>query len=132
LATGVISGTPSLDEALQSPYEVTVTADDGKGGRVSDTFQLDIAQLDRADVSLESIATDPDPAVRGESVQWHFTVANAGPSASGTVSLVIEFAGNPFTFTDDVCTLTVAEDRQRLACELGPIGADASETFTVT
>lgn len=36
--TGLISGTIPIDASLSSPYDVTITADDGRGGIANDTF----------------------------------------------------------------------------------------------
>jgi hypothetical protein len=127
----VLSGTPTQADGLDSPFDVTVTADDGNGGRVSDSFRLVVTLLDRADISVESIEPSPAPAMRGEPVEWVVTVANAGPSATDGVELVVEFRGNPFTFGDHPCTLTVADDRQRLDCTTGPIASGESATLTI-
>jgi hypothetical protein len=45
-AEGFIVGTPGLEDANGSPYDVTVTADDGNLGTASDTFTLTVLPAD--------------------------------------------------------------------------------------
>jgi hypothetical protein len=126
-----ISGTPANGALAGSPYTVTVTADDGRGGTVFDSFVLTILPLASADLAISGITAAPAPVARGTAVTWVVTVANAGPSPSGAVSLALEFAGTPVTFTANPCTLSVAADRQDLACDVGPIASGASQTVTL-
>ncbi|HET8696114.1 MAG TPA: FG-GAP-like repeat-containing protein, partial [Gammaproteobacteria bacterium] len=128
LAGSVISGTATAAAAAGSPYRVTVTADDRRGGTVADTFTLTLVPLARADVFLSGLAATPAPAARGAPVEWTVTVGNRGPSPSGAVALNLEFAGNPFAFSTDPCTLTAAADKQQLACTVGPIDAGGAVT----
>ncbi len=44
-ATGIISGTIPANIATAGPYSITVTANDGQGGTVSDTFLISAANL---------------------------------------------------------------------------------------
>ncbi|MBN1237657.1 MAG: VCBS repeat-containing protein [Gammaproteobacteria bacterium] len=127
----VLSGTPTQADAADSPYEVTVTADDGRGGTVSEPFNLIVAPLDRAEISLESIVPAPAPATRGDPVEWVLTIGNAGPSPTNQVDVALVFAGNPFTFGEHGCTLSVEDNRQRLDCSVGPIEAGESATLTI-
>jgi len=46
--TGVISGTPTNAAALGSPYSVAITADDGNGGTVDDTFTVTVDDVNDA------------------------------------------------------------------------------------
>jgi surface protein with Ig-like domain/uncharacterized protein DUF11/VCBS repeat protein len=124
---GVIAGTPTLLDSLSSPLTVAVTANDGRGGTVTEGFLLFVAAPGGADVFVSGIAAVPAPVVRSGSVAWRFTVGNTGPSPSGSINLAIEFAGNPFTFTTNPCTLTAEADRQRLACTVGPIASGATQ-----
>jgi hypothetical protein len=128
LAGSVIAGTATAATLAGSPYQVTVTADDRRGGTVTDTFRLILVPLARADVFLSALAAAPSPARRGDAVEWTVTVGNRGPSPSGAVALNLDFAGNPFTFTTNPCTLTAAADRQQLACTVGPIDAGGAAT----
>jgi hypothetical protein len=129
---GLISGAATLATAQSSPYNVTVTASDGRGGSVADAFVLTVQSLARFDLSLTGITATPSPAARGAAVNWVVTVANSGPSPSSSVDLTIDFAGTPVTFTTNPCTLTVASDRQRLACTMDPIASGGTQTVTVT
>ncbi|WP_353110612.1 Ig-like domain-containing protein [Salinisphaera dokdonensis] len=44
-ATGLITGTLAADASQAGPYTITVTADDGNGGTVSDSFDLTAANV---------------------------------------------------------------------------------------
>ncbi|HEX5048268.1 MAG TPA: FG-GAP-like repeat-containing protein [Gammaproteobacteria bacterium] len=129
LAGSVIAGTATTGALAASPYRVTVTAADNRGGSVADTFDLTIVPLARADVYVSAIAAAPAPAARGDAVVWTVTVGNHGPSPSGAVPVNLEFAGNPFTFSSNPCTLTAAANRQQLACNAGPIESGATQTL---
>lgn len=131
LSAGVVSGTPTRDDAAGSPYTVTVTADDGRGGRVSDEFELDVTALDRADLALESIDASPAPAATGTAVQWSFEVADNGPQPTGSVQLSIRFAGAALTIDPGTCTASTEADGQRVVCTLDPIQAGQTATATV-
>lgn len=126
---GVIAGTPTLTDALASPFTVAVTASDGRGGSVTEGFLLFVAPPGVADIAVNAIAAQPAPATRNAPVAWTITVGNAGPAAAGSVQVAVEFAGNPFTFTTNPCTLTAEADRQRLACTLPPIPAGATQVI---
>jgi hypothetical protein len=132
LVGSVISGMTTGITVAGSPYNVSVTATDGRGGSVADAFVLAAVPLSIADVFLSGIEATPSPATVGGSVTWVVTVGNNGPSPSGSVSLGVQFAGNPFTFTANPCTATAAVDRQELACTVGPIGSGATQTVTIT
>ena len=79
LAAGVISGVATLTTANGSPYNVTVTAADGRGGSVSDAFVLSVKALARSDLTLNGITATPAPAASGAPVSWVVTVGNARP-----------------------------------------------------
>jgi VCBS repeat-containing protein len=58
--SGVISGTPTVDDARDNaPYVVTVTATDPDGAFVSDEFDLTVSALDRANIGL-TIGVTPE------------------------------------------------------------------------
>ncbi|HET6603787.1 MAG TPA: putative Ig domain-containing protein, partial [Xanthomonadaceae bacterium] len=55
---GVISGTIGFDAAAGSPYTVTVTANDGNGGTVDDSFSWSVSDVDQGDaVANDDAAT---------------------------------------------------------------------------
>lgn len=130
-AAGTIAGTPGRRDVDGSPYRVTVTADDGRGGRTSDAFELEVSALDRADVVLEAVSAEPAPAIASQPVDWRFTVSNGGPQPTGSVELTVEFSGHPFQFDDSVCTVAVEGGRQRAVCTLDPIASGESATVTL-
>lgn len=130
-SAGLISGLATAATAQTSPYNVTVTASDGRGGSVAAAFVLTVQALARFDLTLTGITATPAPAARGAAVTWVVTVGNSGPSPSGSANLGIDFAGTPVTFTTNPCTLTVAADRQQLACTVGPIANGATQVVTL-
>jgi hypothetical protein len=132
LVGSVISGVPPTSATSGSPYTVSVTANDGRSGTAADVFVLNVVPLARADIFLASMTVTPAPATRNGSVDWVVTVGNTGPSPSGSIQLLLEFAGNLFTFTTNPCTLAVEADRQRLDCTLGPIESGATQSLTLT
>ena len=107
--TGEITGTPRSVDARDTPYVVEVTATDGKtaaNDRPRLTFSLTVSALDRADLAL-SIAVTPAPALTNATVEWRFTITNAGPQPSSAAQLTAEFVGNPCSFTE-LSTCSVA------------------------
>jgi hypothetical protein len=119
--TGAITGTPTAADARDTPYVVEVRASDTQSLSPPQTFNLTIALIDRADLSLSAAAT-PQPATLNASVEWRFTIANAGPQASGAATLTAEFAGNPFSFSQlGNCSVTPAGDRQIVNCSVAPV-----------
>jgi hypothetical protein len=131
-AGGAISGRPTPNDAAASPYRVTVTADDGRGGRVSDDFALTIAAIDRADLVLESISADAAPALAGQPVTFRITVRNDRPQPAAGVDLAIDFLGNALQLDAGACTATAEDARQHVACTIGPIAAGQSAAATLT
>jgi hypothetical protein len=132
LAGSVISGTPGIALEPGSPFTVNVTVRDDRNGTVTDTFLLTVVPLARADAFISAIEVSPAPAVRSAAVTWTITVGNAGPAPTGALDVAVEFAGNPFTFSGNPCVLSVAADRQQLACALEPIASGATQTITLT
>lgn len=132
LTGSVISGTPGIALESGSPFTVNVTARDDRNGTVTDTFLLAIVPLARADAFISAIEVSPAPAQRSAAVSWVITVGNLGPAPTGALEVAVEFAGNPFTFSNNPCVLSVAADRQQLACALEPIASGATQTVTLT
>lgn len=133
-AGGAISGTPSSADVEGSPYSVRIAADDGRGGTVEETFQIQISALQRADLSIAAIEASPSPALPGASVTWTITVENAGPNASGTAAVTVGLAGNAVSLGEHDCTVEALDGGQRLVCPLEPLdgGGSATVTFTAT
>jgi hypothetical protein len=137
-ANGVFSGTPRLvdTEAPGPVYQVTVTALDPVGEFVSDTFDLTISALGRANLGL-SISVAPDTAMPGDDLRWTFTSRNpVGPVAGANVELAGSFVGSGLTVSVEggaSCTIE-AEVNQATAfvCVLGalPVGGVTPIVFT--
>ena len=107
--TGVFSGTPQLEDARDNaPYVITVTATDGEPGTVPavDQFNLVIAALDRANVSLD-ISVTPDPGMLNDQLRWTFNVRNAlGQQSAANVELNGSFFGSGLTTSSSSgCTI---------------------------
>jgi len=128
---GVIAGTPTPADVDGSPYEVTVSASDGRGGAAVETFVLSIDALARADLAVAAVAPSPSPAIAGQSVDWSFDVVNRGPGESGDAELEIVFAGSPVELEAHACAEEADGERRRLVCPIPPIGPDAEETVSV-
>ena len=134
--TGELSGTPLLEDAEPtSVYDVVVTATDVAGAFVSDTFQLTIAALDRANVAL-TIDVAPAPALINDELQWSFVVNNpAGPQAASNVQLDGTFIGAGLSVTavdPTACTISpTAGETTDFRCNVGSLAAGASTTLQV-
>lgn len=127
---GVISGTPTTAHAQGSPYTIEVTAADGRGGSVVESFQLTVAALQRADLALASIAPSPSPATPSQAVTWTITIENLGPDTSGEANVTVDVLGNTVTLSAHRCTTEARADGQRLLCRVPAI--DANETASVS
>ena len=135
--TGVFSGTPLFEDAdPTSVYDLTVTATDAAGAFASDAFQLTVAALDRANVSL-SIAVAPEPAVVNDELQWTFTAANpVGPQAASNLQLTGSFVGDGVTITADdpsACTIQPAVGQVTdVVCTIGGVGVGSTSSVSLT
>ena len=135
--TGAFSGTPRFEDARDNdPYIVTVTASDGKplSTPATDTFNLNVSALDRANVSLDISAT-PDPGMLNDELRWTFTSRNAlGPQAATNVQLSGAFIGQGLTVsTSGNCTIG-AEVNQvtNFSCTVGSLPVGASVAIVLT
>lgn len=135
--SGEFSGTPTIDDAEPtSVYDVVVTATDAAGAFATDTFQLTVAALDRANVSL-AIDVAPDPAIVNDELQWTFTANNpVGPQAASNVQLNGSFVGTGLTVTaadPTVCTIQAAVGLVTdVQCTLGGVTVGGSASVTLT
>jgi hypothetical protein len=73
-ATGIVTGTPVPDDVTNGPFAVTITADDGNMGTVSDSFML----------TVNDIADDPvfdSTAVTGatQGTAYSYAIATSDP-----------------------------------------------------
>ena len=135
--TGTFSGTPLFEDAdPTSVYDLTVTATDAAGAFVSDAFQLTVAALDRANVSL-SIAVAPEPAIVNDELQWTFTAANpVGPQAASNLELTGSFVGEGLTVTANdpgTCTVQPAAGQVTdVVCSLTGVGVGATSSVSLS
>ena len=139
--SGVFSGTPQLVDA-EAPgpvYRVTVTARDLIGELVSDSFDLTIAALGRANLSL-TIDVSSTTAMPNEDLLWTFTSVNpVGPVAGVNVELRGSFLGVGITVAAEAganCPITPVPNANRVdfVCILGtlPVAQLIAITFTTT
>lgn len=133
IAGGVISGTPTAAHAEGSPYTIRITADDGRGGTVTEELVLTITALQRADLALAAVEPSASPALVGETVTFTVTVENHGPNPSGDANLTIDLSGVAVSLGGHACSADAAA-ASRLVCHIAPIepGRGADVTFTVT
>ena len=129
-ANGVISGTPTAAHAQGSPYTISVTAADGRGGSVTEDFVLTITALHRADLAIAAVTPSASPALIGETVTFTVTVENRGPNPSGDANVTIDLLGTAVSLGEHACSAEAA----RLVCHVPPIepGQAIDVTFTVT
>jgi hypothetical protein len=141
LTSGIFSGTPQLVDAdPPGPiYSVIVTAEDPAGEIVSDTFDLTINALGRANLNM-TIDVSPSTASPSEELRWTFTTNNPiGPVAGENVQITGSFigAGINVTAVGAVnCSLDVqpAASRTDFTCDVGSVlvGSSPSIAFTTS
>ncbi len=133
---GTISGTPLLEDTRDTPYPVTITATDGDGASVSDTFQLTVAAKDRANLSL-AIEVSPSPGVLGDTLTWRLVASNAGPSPGDGIQVTGTVSGPDLDVQpgNNDCALSPAGDgTTAFVCQLPllAVGGDRTVTLATT
>jgi Domain of unknown function (DUF4347)/Putative Ig domain/Bacterial Ig domain len=98
-ATGVISGKMDKNASQQGPYSITVTADDGQGGTVSDTFV--ITSYNQSPALVVGKETPNQTSVDGGSVNLNVSTAFADPNGDGITYIA---TGLPVGLTIDANT----------------------------
>jgi hypothetical protein len=78
-ATGLLSGTPTREDALNEAYTIQVQVTDIAGATATLSFQLLILRDNRSDLVL-GIALAANPVTVGENVQWNIDIENKGPA----------------------------------------------------
>ena len=137
--TGIFSGTPRVEDARDNdPYTIVVTASDGQPGSTpaQTDFELNIAALDRANVSLD-ISVAPSPAMLNDELLWTLTARNAvGPQAATNIELSGSFVGSGLSISStSSCSIHAAVGQvSGFDCSMGdlPVGGSASAVFTTT
>jgi uncharacterized repeat protein (TIGR01451 family) len=135
-ANGAISGTISQTAANGSPYSVTVTADDGQGGTISDTFSWTVNAVNAAPTAVGTIPDQTDTVntsflMNGSIVQNAFTDADGDVlsySATGLPAGVFidEETGTIFGST------TVSDTYSVVVTATDPGSETATQPFTIT
>jgi hypothetical protein len=136
--SGVISGTPTIDDARDNdPYLVTVTAEDPSGLWASDSFDLTVSALNRANIGL-TITVTPESALPGEQLQWSFVVENpVGPQPGENVELTGRFVGEGLSVAaggGSGCSINLQTGEANFRCTVGalPVGDTVSVNFSTT
>ena len=136
--TGVFSGTPQLvDTEPPGPvYSVMVTARDPAGAFTTDTFELTISALDRANLNL-SIDVSPDTGMPSDDLRWTFTMQNPlGPQAGANVELIGSFVGSGLTVSAEggaSCTIQPEVNLQTdFTCVVGVLPVGGSQSIVLT
>jgi hypothetical protein len=123
--TGVISGTPT--NAAVGASSITVTASDGKGGSVSDTFILTVANTNDDPLVIAPFANQSavvnvpfnldvnnafsDPDV-GDTLTYFVTGLPAGLALDGNTGLI---SGNPSQLGTQTVTITASDGKGGIA-----------------
>ena len=132
--TGVFSGTPQIEDAdPTSVYDIVVTATDAADTFAIDGFQLTIAALDRANISLV-IDVAPTPAMLNDELQWTFTARNpVGPQSGANVVLDGSFVGGGLTVSaGDPGACTIGAEVNQVTdfeCTMGGLPVGGSTTI---
>jgi hypothetical protein len=132
-ASGTIDGVPTQAEAQANGgvYMVSVTATDGQGDSVSDTFQLLVVELARANVGL-TVSAAPTPAMLNDQVQFNFVVRNNGPEPATSIELDGTFIGNGLTITPTgATTCTVQNSSGDFNCMIGNLNLGATTSLAI-
>lgn len=137
--TGAISGTIGETAAVNSPYNVTITANDGQGGTVSDTFEWVVTKVNLAPVVAAQLQNKYavigellDPTIGEASLQGGFSDPDSDPltlTVSGlptglTYSAGVGISGTPQAGTNGAHVITVTAT--------DPDSASISQNFTLT
>jgi hypothetical protein len=116
---------------------VTITASDPRGEFVTDTFELTISQLGRANLGL-AITVSPETGAPDEQIRWTFTTDNpVGPSPGANVQLSGSFVGNGLAVGvegDANCSVNTQSGRVDFSCAVGalPIGGTVPVQLSTT
>ena len=138
-STGVFTGPPRFEPAdpADPVYMVTVTAVDPNGAEISDTFDLTISQLGRANVGL-TIDVTPESAFPNEQLRWTFTSENPiGPVAGENVELSGTFVGSGLSVGVEGganCAINTLGGSVNFSCTVGllPVGQTNAIVLTTT
>jgi hypothetical protein len=138
-ATGQFSGAPDFeDDDPEDPvYQVTITASDPEAEFVTDTFDLTISQLGRANLGLE-IEVTPETAFPNDQLRWTFNTNNPiGPSPGENVELSGSFIGDGLAVSVESganCTINTQQGRVDFDCTVGalPIGETVPVVLSTT
>lgn len=128
--SGVISGTPRLQDA--GDYTVTVTATDRDGDSASGSFDLTVTERNRANLAL-ALEAAPRPALVSDAVELRFVVSNLGPQAAEGAFAEADLIGEIQSVTGPAgCEVDAIEGGQRVRCPAGTVNVGVPNTVAVT
>ena len=88
--SGVLTGTPSRNDARDTPYTVRITATDEGGLSARLEFRMRIRRDDRPDLKVTS-AVATNPVMVGEALAWRIDVENLASRDLGQGELVVQW-----------------------------------------
>jgi hypothetical protein len=77
--TGLLSGTPTREDARDEPYTIVVQVTDRAGATATMSFRLLILRDNRSDLVL-GIASATNAVTVGEDARWNIEILNKGPA----------------------------------------------------
>ncbi len=133
-ATGLLSGTPTSEDARDEPYTIQVRATDRAGATATLSFQLLILRDTRSDLVL-GIALTANPVTVGEDAQWNIEIQNKGPAdlLDGQLFAGWVTSGPPLTVNaPQGCVVTDnGTSAPVMDCTVGLVEAGTSLTISV-
>jgi hypothetical protein len=133
-ATGLLSGTPSLEDARDEPYVIMVQATDLAGATASLSFRLFVLRDNRSDLVL-GITLEANPVTVGEDVRWNIQIENKGPAdlQEGQLFAGWVTSGPPLTVTTpEGCIVTDnGTSAPVMDCAIGLVETGTSLTISV-
>jgi hypothetical protein len=132
--TGVLSGTPSEQDARSQPYDVTITARDRRGASASLSFSLTISEDTRSDL-LVTAAVTANPVTVGETAGWTIDVENLGPAALEDGELQTQWLSSSSSLSLEVPPGCVVEGNATrspfVSCQLAGIGRGETAAYPI-
>lgn len=132
-AGGVISGT--VGDTAAGDYTVTITANDGNGGTVSDTIDWEVVAVNLAPVAVGTIADRNATELVPFSIQASVIIAAFSDPDGDTLTYTVDgpaWIGINGGFLFGTPPAASAEDYEITVTATDPDGLDATQTFTLT
>ncbi len=132
--TGLLSGTPTREDARDEPYTIVVQVTDRAGATATMSFRLLILRDNRSDLVL-GIASATNAVTVGEDARWNIEILNKGPAdlQEGQLFAGWVTSGPPLTVTaPDGCVVTNnTTSAPVMDCALDLLASGTSTTIAV-